>query len=332
MVLAHLVRRMNFNRRKFLRRSALAAAAAVAAGGAWVALSNRFAARLVRRQIADATRGVLPPPAKPTPSSWSDNAVTVSWVGHATVLINFYGVNILTDPIFAERCGVSLGITTAGPKRFVAPALALAELPRLDLVLLSHAHMDHLDLPTINRVARGVPIITAKATTDLLADTKAKQITELAWDETSTLRTERGELQVEAFEVKHWGKRWPREKIQRGYNGYILRREGRAILFGGDTADTPLFRKLRSRGPFEVALMPIGAYQPWIHAHCTPEQAVNMANDAGARYVVPIHHQTFQLSEEPMGEPIERVQAALQREPERLALQKIGETFVCPTV
>lgn len=323
---------MNFNRRKFLRRSALAAAAAVAAGGAWVALSNRFAARLVRRQIADATRGVLPSPAKPTPSAWSDNAVTVSWVGHATVLINFYGVNILTDPIFAERCGVSLGIATAGPKRFVAPALGLAELPRLDLVLLSHAHMDHLDLPTINRVARGVPIITAKATTDLLADTKAKQITELAWDETSTLRTERGELQVEAFEVKHWGKRWPREKIQRGYNGYILRREGRAILFGGDTADTPLFRKLRSRGPFEVALMPIGAYQPWIHAHCTPEQAVNMANDAGARYVVPIHHQTFQLSEEPMGEPIERVQAALQREPERLALQKIGETFVCPTV
>jgi L-ascorbate metabolism protein UlaG (beta-lactamase superfamily) len=323
---------MNFNRRKFLRRSALAAAAAVAAGGAWVALSNRFAARLVRRQIADATRAVLPSPAKPSPAAWSDNAVTVSWVGHATVLINFYGLNILTDPIFAERCGVSLGITTAGPKRFVAPALSLAELPRLDLVLLSHAHMDHLDLPTINRVARGVPIITAKATTDLLADTKAKQITELAWDETSTLRTERGELQVEAFEVKHWGKRWPREKIQRGYNGYILRREGRTILFGGDTADTPLFRKLRSRGPFDVALMPIGAYQPWIHAHCTPEQAVNMANDAGARYVVPIHHQTFQLSEEPMGEPIERVQAALQREPERLALQKIGETFVCPTV
>lgn len=323
---------MNFNRRKFLRRSALAAAAAVAAGGAWVAWSNRFAARLVRRQIADATRGVLPSPAKPTPAAWSDNAVTVSWVGHATVLINFYGVNILTDPIFAERCGVSLGITTAGPKRFVAPALTLEELPRLDLVLLSHAHMDHLDLPTINRVARGVPIITAKATTDLLANTKAKQITELAWDETATLRTERGELQVEAFEVKHWGKRWPREKVQRGYNGYILRREGRAILFGGDTAETPLFRKLRSRGPFDVALMPIGAYQPWIHAHCTPEQAVNMANDAGARYVVPIHHQTFQLSEEPMSEPIERAQAALQQEPERLALQKIGETFVCPKV
>jgi L-ascorbate metabolism protein UlaG (beta-lactamase superfamily) len=323
---------MKCDRRKFLRRSALAAAAVVATGGAWLALSNRFAARLVRRQIADSRRQILPSPETPSPATWAENAVTVSWIGHATVLINFYGVNILTDPVFAERCGVSLGIGTAGPKRYYAPALALQDLPRLDLVLLSHAHMDHLDLPTLRRVGRGVPVITAKATTDLLANTKAKQITELAWNEKSTLWTERGELQVEAFEVKHWGKRWPSEKIERGYNGYILRREGRAILFGGDTAETSLFHDLRSRGPFDVALMPIGAYQPWIHAHCTPEQAVNMANDAGARYVVPIHHQTFQLSDEPMSEPIERLHTALQREPERLALQKIGETFVCPKV
>jgi L-ascorbate metabolism protein UlaG (beta-lactamase superfamily) len=246
------------------------------------------------------------------------------------VLINFYGVNILTDPVFAERCGVSLGIGTVGPKRYYAPALALKDLPRLDLVLLSHAHMDHMDLPTLKRVARGVPVITAKNTTDLLADTKPKQIKELAWNENTTLRAARGELQVEAFEVKHWGKRWPPEKIERGYNGYILRREGKALLFGGDTAETTLFRDLRSRGPFDVALMPIGAYDPWIRALCTPEQALDMANAAGTRYVVPIHHQTFQLSDEPMGEPIERLQAAMQREPERLALQKIGDTFVCP--
>jgi L-ascorbate metabolism protein UlaG (beta-lactamase superfamily) len=320
---------MKFNRRKFLRYSAIMATAA-AAGGAWLATSERFAARLTRRLLADSRRSVLPAPGSPSPATWSDNAVTVCWIGHATVLINFYGVNILTDPVFVDRCGVSLGIGTAGPKRYYAPALGLKDLPRLDLVLLSHAHMDHLDLPTLKRVARGVPVITAKNTTDLLADTKPKEIKELAWSENTTLRAAHGELQVEAFEVKHWGKRWPREKIERGYNGYILRREGKAILFGGDTAETPLFRDLRSRGPFDVALMPIGAYDPWIHAHCTPEQAVNMANDAGARFVVPIHHQTFQLSDEPMVEPIERLQAAMQREPERLALQKIGDTFVCP--
>ena len=76
--------------------------------------------------------------------------------------------------------------------------------------------------------------------------------------------------------------------------------------------------------------MPIGAYQPWIHSHCTPEQAVEMAMAARAEYIVPVHHQTFKLSDEPMNEPIERIQAALQREPERLALKRIGESFVCP--
>lgn len=323
---------MKSDRRKFLRRSALAATALVAATGTWLALSNRFAAKLVRRQIADSRRRILPAPAKPVPATWSDNAITMSWIGHATVLINFYGINILTDPIFAERCGVSLGITTAGPKRYIAPALALADLPRLDLVLLSHAHMDHFDLPTLRQLAPRAPIITAKSTSDLLAGLKPKHVTELAWNQNSILRTANGDLQIEAFEVKHWGKRWPSEKVERGYNGYILRREGKAILFGGDTAETTLFRDLRSRGPFEAAFMPIGAYQPWIHAHCTPEQAVHMANDAGARYVVPIHHQTFQLSEEPMSEPIERFQVALQSEAQRVALTQVGESFVCPKV
>ena len=138
-----------------------------------------------------------------------------------------------------------------------------------------------------------------------------------------------GRLEIEAVEVKHWGERWPSELV-RGYNGYILRREGQAILFGGDTAHTSLFSQLRSRGPFAVALMPIGAYRPWILNHCTPEQALQMANDAGARYLVPIHHQTFRLSEEPMNEPIERFTAALDREPQRLAIRQVGESFVCP--
>src|SRR5439155_10636867 len=128
------------------------------------------------------------------------------------------------------------------------------------------------------------------------------------------------------FEVKHWGQRWPKE-LAGGYNGYVLRREGRAILFGGDTAQTPLFSKLRSRGPFEAAIMPIGAYDPWIWNHCTPEQAVEMANMAGAKYIAPVHHQTFKLSHEPMHEPIERFQATLKNEPERIAFKQIGEHF-----
>jgi L-ascorbate metabolism protein UlaG (beta-lactamase superfamily) len=156
-----------------------------------------------------------------------------------------------------------------------------------------------------------------------------KRITEMPWGGRATYRGAKGELQVEAVEVDHWGARWPSE-LERGYNGHILRREGKAILFGGDTANTSLFAGLRSRGPFDVAIMPIGSYRPWIRYHCSPEQALDMANAARARYLVPVHHPTFCLSEEPMTEPIERLTAALSAEPERLALRRVGETFVCP--
>lgn len=320
---------MKYNRRKFLGCSAFAGAA-VSAG--WLGFSQQRAARWLRRIIADTGRNVLPATVKPDLAKWSDNAVTICWIGHATVLINFYGIRILTDPTLGDRCGVALGIGTAGPKRFVAPALRLRELPPIDLVLLSHAHMDHMDLASLGTFVGKTAIVAATKTTDLLANARAKPPTELGWGDDFTLKTDRGELRVEAFEVNHWGKRWPNEEIGRGYNGYILRREGRALIFAGDTANTPLFGNLRPRGPFDAAIMPIGAYDPWIRSHCTPEQAVEMATAAGASYIVPVHHQTFKLSDEPMSEPIERIQTALQHEPERLALKQIGESFIVPKV
>ena len=99
----------------------------------------------------------------------------------------------------------------------------------------------------------------------------------------------------------------------------------------GDTAETPLFREHRRHGPFEAAVMPIGAYDPWIWSHCTPEQAIAMADAAGARLFVPVHHQTFRLSREAAREPIERADAALAHEQGRLALREIGETVVIAT-
>ena len=279
--------------------------------------------------IADSKRQIAPAPVRPKPEQWSDNDITLSWIGHATVLLNFYGIRILTDPALGNCIGISLGLGTAGPKRYVAPALRFRELPPIDVVLLSHAHMDHLDLSSLRRLAASTFTVTARTTSDVLESTRLKRIAELPWNGRTTFRNANGELEIEAFEVKHWGQRWPSE-IERGYNGYVLRREGKAILFGGDTAHTPLFADIRSRGPFEAAIMPIGAYRPWIWNHCTPEQAVDMANRAGARFIVPVHHQTFRLSDEPLREPLERLQAALEREPGRLALCKIGETFVCP--
>src|SRR5690606_9316420 len=134
-------------------------------------------------------------------------------------------------------------------------------------------------------------------------------------------------LLVRSIEVRHWGARM-RTDTYRGYTGYVLEREGRRLLIGGDTADTPVFQSHRRYGPFDAAVMPIGAYDPWIRNHCTPEQAVTMADAAGARLFVPVHHQSFELSREPFMEPIERAEKALAAERGRLAVRSIGETVV----
>jgi L-ascorbate metabolism protein UlaG (beta-lactamase superfamily) len=163
----------------------------------------------------------------------------------------------------------------------------------------------------------------------LLKRTHFGDVIELQWGETRRLNTAEGETDITAFPVKHWGARTQRD-TQRGYNGYFIERNGRRILFTGDTAMTDNFAMLPGDGPVDVAIMPIGAYNPWIRSHCTPEQAVEMANATGARFIVPVHHQTFRLSAEPFHEPIERFEAALSKTPERIALREIGETFVLP--
>ena len=317
---------MSLTRRKFLAATAATAGFAMVGAGFWVRSSQRRSARLVRQLVNDARRRVADAPVTPDPSRWPGNAITVSWIGHATVLIDFYGLRILTDPVFGSRIGLSLGLGTLGPKRYIAPALSLAELPSIDVVLLSHAHMDHMDLPSINRLPAGTPTATARVTSDLLAGTSLNGAIELGWGDKTVFRTRNGELRVEAFEVKHWGRRWP-NGIARGYNGSLISREGRSVIFGGDSAYTPAFERLRSRGPHALAIMPIAAYNPWIRNHCTPEEAVVMAEKAGARHIVPVHHQTFKLSEEPMDEPLARLREALRLEQDRLALHEVGGSF-----
>jgi L-ascorbate metabolism protein UlaG (beta-lactamase superfamily) len=118
-----------------------------------------------------------------------------------------------------------------------------------------------------------------------------------------------------------------RSDTYRGFNGYTIEAGRYRILFGGDTAATTLFRSVRSSKPYDLAIMPVGAYNPWIHYHCTPEQALQMANDAGAERILPVHHQTFHLSNEPLTEPMERLLAAASPHPDRIALARIGEEW-----
>jgi L-ascorbate metabolism protein UlaG (beta-lactamase superfamily) len=286
--------------------------------------------RLFREWAIETWRPISPASARPEPSKWSDTQVTLAWIGHSTVLINFFGITILTDPVLVPRIGIRLPGFTIGPKRLTAPALSFDELPKIDLVLLSHAHFDHLDLRTLGCFDRTTRVITARATSDLLKRTRFSEVSELDWGESKTLNTASGEIDITAFSVKHWGARIQRD-MYRSYNGYLIERSGRRIIFAGDTAMTENFAGLRRHGPIDIAIMSIGAYNPWIQSHCTPEQAVQMANAAGARFVVPVHHQTFQLGFEPFCEPIQRFEAALSKTPERIALRKIGEMFVLPS-
>jgi L-ascorbate metabolism protein UlaG (beta-lactamase superfamily) len=244
-----------------------------------------------------------------------------AWLGHSTVLLKIDGVLIVTDPVFSARVGLNLGPVTIGLKRLVEPALRVRQLPRPDLILLSHAHMDHFDLPSLRALeSRKTRVVTAAKTADLLRARNFGAVDELAWGETARF----GDLSVRAFEVKHWGARM-RSDTYRGFNGYLIETPRHRVLFGGDTAMTAAFRALRSSRRLDLAIMPIGAYNPWIHAHCTPEQALKMADDAGAESILPVHHQTFQLSSEPTFEPVERLSCALASAPERLALQEIGQ-------
>jgi L-ascorbate metabolism protein UlaG (beta-lactamase superfamily) len=294
---------------------------------------RRWLGYLWREWTIESWRPISPAFAKPDPLRWNDDQVTAAWIGHSTVLINVFGINILTDPVLFPRIGIRLPGFTIGPKRLTAPALQFHELPRIDLILLSHAHFDHFDLRTLHCFDKDTSVITAPKTADLLKWTRLRDITELRWGERKVLNTVRqttGDIAVSAFQVKHWGARTQRD-THRGYNGYVIESGSRGrprILFAGDTAMTDTFAKLPK--PIDLAIMSIGAYNPWIHSHCTPEQAVEMATAAGAQFIMPVHHQTFRLSFEPMREPIERFQAALSETPERIALREIGETFVLP--
>lgn len=279
---------------------------------------------MVRSLAAETGRAILKPKFTPSPDQWNPNAVTAAWLGHSSVLLNFYGVTILTDPVLFKRVGADTVFGTIGAKRLVAPALKVDQLPPIDLVMLSHAHMDHFDLPTLRQLPGNPRVVTAKSTADLFRDTPLENPQELAWGESARIETQRGDVAVKAFEVNHWGARWRHDK-HRGYNGYIIEREGKKLIYGGDTAWSDSFRSLRSEGPFDLAIMPIGAYQPWICSHCTPEQAARMANDAGAKYFLPVHFKTFVLGREGVTEPLERLEAAM--ESERIAVREVGQTF-----
>ena len=272
---------------------------------------------------------------KPEPDKWNDENLTLAWIGHSTVLINFFGTWILTDPVLFDRIGLYLFGGSIGPSRLTPPALHVHEIPKPDIILLSHAHMDHMDYPTLKYFANEYPdqidVMTAYLTSDVINDLPWKSLNVLDWNEEKSLR----DIHFKALEVNHFGWRFPWEKDRsrgymkdgRSYNGYVLEKNGTRILFGGDTALTDKIESAVNES-IDVAIMPIGSYNPWRRVHCNPEDALQIAGAVKAKYFIPIHTKTFKQSVEPFNEPIEWMKRSAVDYHLQIGLEEIGQTFV----
>ncbi len=269
-------------------------------------------------------------PSTPDISAVGAKGAWVCWVGHSTVLINLFGSWILTDPVLFDNFGLRILGLTIGPRRYVQPALRVEDIPKPDIVLLSHAHIDHMDIRTLQAIAERFPnsvdVITATNTSDVIQDMPWGSLNEMDWGD----RVEMHGTTLRALQVVHNGHRLPGEPCRaagqrrtgRSYNGYLIENNGLRIVFGGDTAYTQTFANIG--GSVDVAIMPIGAYEGYLEDHCTPEEALAMAEMMKARHVVPIHHATFRMSPEPRLEPITRLRRAARYSKTQLAMQDVG--------
>jgi N-acyl-phosphatidylethanolamine-hydrolysing phospholipase D len=239
--------------------------------------------------------------------------LTITWVGHASLLIQLNGLNILTDPMWSERASPA---QFAGPKRWVAPGIALEALPPLDVVLQSHNHYDHLDDYTVRQLVRRHPQAFWVTPLGLAPFVRrrgapANALVELDWWEEHRVDS----LRISATPAMHFSSRGIGDRGDSLWCGFTLAAEsGRRVFFAGDTGFHPDFGVIGERlGPFDVAFLPIGAYEPrWFmrYLHMNPEEAVDAFRVLKARVMVPIHWGTFKLTDEAMDEPPVRARSA----------------------
>jgi L-ascorbate metabolism protein UlaG (beta-lactamase superfamily) len=233
----------------------------------------------------------------------------VTWLGHASFLIRLGGTTLLTDPFLGDHASP---IPPLGPRRFAPTPLAIEQLPPVDMVLLSHNHYDHLDVPSLMRIGqRWRPVlVTTLGVSAYLDQAWFRECLELDWYQP----LEPAGLRITATPAIHFSKRTPFDRNRSLWCGFRIEGPGRAIHFTGDTAIGPVFDEIARRlGPVDLALVPIGAYAPrelMAASHCTPEEAVAIGRTLGARRLCAMHWGTIQLTDEPPMEPPARFRAA----------------------
>jgi len=258
-----------------------------------------------------------------------NSAPTVTWVGHATLLVQMDQMTFLTDPIWSK---VASPLSFTGPKRLVPPGIALEDLPVIDFVLISHNHYDHLDLATLEALARRDPetrFFVPLANGALLRRRGITNVHELDWGDTVAV----GDGAVVCLPAQHWSRRGLFDERRSLWSSWAVIGPERRFYFGGDTGYFSGFQTIgKAYGPFDLAAMPIGAYEPVAmmrESHLDPEEAVTAGIDVGATRLLGIHFGTFDLADEPLDEPPRRMREAGRQQglsDEQVWIMDVGET------
>src|SRR5437762_4544804 len=264
--------------------------------------------------------------------------LSVTWVGHATVLLQLGPINVLTDPMWSERASP---VSFAGPRRLVTAGVDLEALPTIDVVLISHNHYDHLDRATVRTLAHRFPSIQWMAPLGLgrtLQNWGARRVRELDWMQDVSLGTAEGPLDVACVPAQHFSARGFGDRGRTLWCSWVLASSGRRTFFAGDTAYHPEFKSIAERyGPFDLLMLPIGAYEPrWFMrtVHMNPPEAMRAYGELHTAntempVLLPIHWGTFRLTDEAMQEPPEwtaRVWRESGYDRAKLWLLRHGET------
>ncbi|MFY9352141.1 MBL fold metallo-hydrolase [Sphingobium sp.] len=294
-------------------------------------------------------------PARPAPFA-APRGMVATWVGHATVLVQAAGLNILTDPIWSDYASP---FPPLGPKRVAQPGIRFEDLPKIDLILLSHNHYDHMDLPTLKRLwQRDRPKIVTSLGNDTILKSAGIPAVALDWGGSVSGAALNGlapqaviqcgayehcpDYRVHVTRNHHWGSRWGADRNRALWSSFVVETRAGNIFFAGDTGAGDMGWPIQARryGPIRLALIPIGAFRFWkgqmqSDAHIGPLQAVEIFRRLGASTAIPVHWGTFRLSYEKWDTPPKMLELALRCAGiprERFAPVRIGQAVPVPMV
>lgn len=309
-------------------------------------------ARFMNRFIGSDERAQWPEhvPVRPTvpPSRVEGGEMLVTWIGHATVLVQTQGLNILTDPIWSERASP---VSSVGPKRVRAPGVRFEDLPKIDLVLVSHNHYDHMDLPTLKRLwERDRPLIVTSLGNDTILREASIDAVGLDWGAMKALPCDwKSPPGLEAHSIlmpcrvqmernHHWSSRWGTDRNRALWSAFTVYLPGGHIFFAGDTGygDGSWAAEAARHGPYRLAILPIGAYLPrdvMKSNHMDPDEAVRVFEALKPRTALGMHWGTFQLTFESIDDPPRRLAEARRARgiaPDRFVTTEVGRSFRIP--